>query len=247
MPLRQSSPIPLYYQLAEQLREAIESEQYPVGARMPSVRELAQQEGISYMTVRQAIGELVNQGLLEVRKGLGTFVARSKITYDSRRLSSFTEDMRELGRPTRSELLSLEVGMPTPPIARHLQIGIDEPVVRIERLRYGGNEALVFDCSYLVASLCPGLEQHRLDTTSLYELLEGTYGLKLAHSAEWLEATGANAYEAGLLRIAEGTPMILVRGVTFLTDERPIEYYKSLYRGDCFRFKIDTSRRPKEA
>lgn len=247
MSLRPSSPIPLYHQLAEQLREGIESGQYPVGAQLPSVRELAQQEGISYMTARQAIGELVKQGLLEIRKGLGAYVARSKITYDSLRLSSFTEDMRKLERPSYSELLALEITEPTPSIARHLQIEVRERVIRIERLRYGGNEALVLDCSYLVAALCPGLEQSRLETTSLYELLEGKYGLKLVHSAEWLEATGANAYEAELLQIPERTPMILVRGVTYLTDERPIEYYKSLFRGDRFRFKIDTSRRPQEA
>ena len=88
MHLRREAPVPLYYQLAEQFREQIESGQLEVGQRIPSVKELARQHRISPMTVRQALGELQRKGLLEIRRGIGTFVASPKITHNLQHLTS---------------------------------------------------------------------------------------------------------------------------------------------------------------
>lgn len=240
--LRRDDPIPLYHQLAEQLREQIESGELEVGERIPSVRALSKQYRISPMTVRQTLGELQRKGLLEVRRGIGTFVASPKIAYDLLRLTSFTEDMVSRGLVTHTKTIYLALETPTEHIARRLQIPLDEKVVRIERLRYSGDKPILIDYAYLSSSMCPGLEGEDLEKNSLYVLLKGRYQLALERAISWMEATGANDYEAKLLGVPVGVPMTLIRGVTYLTDNRPIEYFKSVYRGDCYKFRWETVR-----
>jgi GntR family transcriptional regulator len=242
MHLRRDDPIPLYHQLAEQLREQIESGQLEIGARIPSVMALTKQYRISPMTVRQALGELQRKGLLEVRRGIGTFVASPKITYNLLHLTSFTEDMVSQGLVTHNRLIHLALEMPTEYVAKQLQIPPDEQVVRLERLRYSGDAPILIDYSYLPGFLCPGLENEDLENNSLYALLEGRYRLALDHATHCLEATGANDYEAKLLGVPVGAPMVLVRGVAYLADNRPVEHFKSIYRADRYKFRWETAR-----
>jgi GntR family transcriptional regulator len=242
MRLQRDAPIPLYYQLAEQIREQIESGQLEVGERIPSVKELTEQHGISPMTVRQALGELQRKGLLEIRRGIGTFVASPKITYNLLHLTSFTEDMVSQGLVTHTKLIHLALETPTEYIAQQLQIPLGEMVVHVERLRYSSDDPILIDYSYLPSSLCPGLEEKDLETNSLYAQLEECYQFALDHATHVLEATGANDYEARLLGVPIGSPIVLVRGVTYLADDRPIEYFKSIYRGDRYKFRWETAR-----
>lgn len=236
------NPIPLYHQLAEEIREKIESRQWPAGERIPSLQELSRQYEISYMTVRHAIGELVRQGRLEARQGVGTFVALPKIDYDLRKLTGFTEDMRSRGLTPHARLLNLSLEPAGDRIAEKLQIGPGDETVHVARLRYSGDLPAVLDASYLPGSLCPGLEDQDLECTSLYGLLEGPYGLILDHAVQIIETTGANPYEAELLGVPVGAAMMLVRGVTYLADGRPVEYFTNVYRGDRFRFQLDAVR-----
>jgi GntR family transcriptional regulator len=242
MQLRRYDPIPLYHQLAEEIREQIESQQLPAGERIPSLQELARQYKVSYMTERHAIGELVRQGLLEARQGVGTFVALPKIDYDLRKLTGFTEDMHARGLAPHARLLDLVLEPARERIAQKLQIPPGEKIVHVARLRYSGDLPAVLDDSYLPSSLCPALENEDLEHTSLYSLLEGPYGLVLDHAVQVIETTGANRYEAELLGVPVGAAMMLVRGVTYLADGRPVEYYKNVYRGDRFRFQLDAVR-----
>jgi GntR family transcriptional regulator len=242
MQLRRCDPVPLYHQLAEEIREQIESRKLLPGECMPSQQELARQYRVSYMTVRHAVGELVRQGLLEARQGVGTFVALPKIDYDLRRLTGFTEDMRARGMTPHARLLDLALESARERIAQKLQIRPGDKTVHVARLRYSGDMPAVLDDSYLPSSLCPGLQNEDLEHTSLYGLLEGSYGLVLDHSLQVIETTGANPYEAELLGVPVGAAMMLVRGVTYLVDGRPVEYFKNVYRGDRFRFQLDAVR-----
>ena len=242
MQLRRYDPVPLYHQLAEEIREQIENRQLSPGERLPSLHELGRQYKVSYMTVRHAIGELVRQGLLEARQGLGTFVALPKIDYDLRTLTGFTEDMRARGVAPHARLLHLASEPAGERIAQRLQISPDDTIVHVARLRYSGDLPAVLDDSYLPSSLCPDLETEDLEHTSLYGLLEGKYDLVLDHAIQVIETTGANRYEAELLGVPIGTAMMLVRGVTYLSDGRSIEYFTNTYRGDRFRFQMEAIR-----
>ena len=136
--------------------------------------------------------------------------------------------------------------MPPARIAARLELDPDQPAVHIARLRSAGGAPSAIEESYLPAHLVPGLESEDVVTHSLYTLLEGHYGVQLDHATQMVEAVGATAREAHLLGIPIGAPVALLRGVTYLVDGRPVEFFKAVYRGDLFRFQLQTVRLRKD-
>lgn len=240
--LNKQSPIPLYYQLAEYLKEQIQAKELAIGAQIRPERELAQQMGVSRMTARQAVAYLVNEGLLEVKPGVGTFVAQPKLTHNALRLSSFSEEMARLGSRVTSTVLRQEINRPPKRIAEQLHLGADEPVVTIVRLRQVDEIPLLLETSHLPAGRCPGLDKANLAEASLYTWLETNYRLTVYRATQTLEATTISAYEQTLFRLEAGTAMLLVEGVTYDQQDRPFEYFKALYRGDRFKFVLKSQR-----
>lgn len=242
MKLNKASPVPLYYQLAERLKDQIEAGQLKPGDQLPSERELSEQTAISRMTARQAVAYLVREGALEVKPGIGTFVAAPKLTYDALHLSGFTEEALRQGGMAHSRVLTQEIVPAMPPVSVGLQLEPDELVAKIVRLRFVGDMPLLLETSFVPVSLCPGLEKAELGVNSLYALLEAVYHLRLDRAQQTLEATVANDYEQLLFAVQPGTPMILLEGVTYSDRDQPIEYFKAVYRGDRFKFKLESHR-----
>ena len=242
MNLDKNNPIPLYYQLAEQIREQIQTGQLEAGAQIPSERELSETFAISRMTVRQAIGYLVQQGVLMVKKGIGTFVAEPKLTYDALHLLGFTEEVIRQGGTATSKVLEQGVVVPPFSVITGLNLKAHETTVKIVRLRLSQNVPLLLETTYVPTALCPGLELENLATQSLYVILERQYELRLTRASQTFEATKANEYESNLFGIEPGTAMILLEGVTFDNQARPIEYFKALYRGDRFKYALESQR-----
>jgi len=240
--LHKHVPVPLYYQLSEQLRERIESGALTAGERIPSVQELSTQHAISPMTAQKAIAELVRRGLVEVRRGIGTFVAPAKVTFDLQTLSSFSEDVLAHGLAPHGQLLTQALELPPERVAARLELAPGARAVHITRLRFYDETPAAIEESYLSASLCPGLQDEDVVTQSLYALLESRYRLALDHATQTMEAVRATAFEAHLLRIPVQAPVALLRGVTYLVDGRPVEHFKVVYRGDRFRFELQTVR-----
>ncbi len=234
------SPVPLYYQLAEQLREAVDVGTLVAGSRLPPERELCEQAGISRMTARQAVAYLVRSGVLEVKPGVGTFVAAPKHTRDALHLLGFTAEIMQQGEKTASQVLEQTVTLPPPRVAQGLQLQPEQTVTKLVRLRFAGETPLLQETTYIPTDLCPGLEKADLQTQSLYALLEERYALRLARARQMLEATVANDYEADLFGIAPGSPMILLEGTTYTVREQPVEYFKAIYRGDRVRFELES-------
>jgi GntR family transcriptional regulator len=242
MALDKKNPIPLYYQLAEQIREQIKAGALKPGAQLPSERELSEQAAISRMTVRQAIAYLEQQGVLAVRQGVGTFVAEPKLVHDTLHLLSFTEEMMRGDGSVSSQVLEQLLVKCPAGVAAELGLVPEAPAVKIVRLRLSKDIPLLLETIFVPANLCPGLEQEELAYTSLYTLMEAHYRLRLKRTRQTMEATLANEYESELFGIAPGTPMILVEGVTYLAEERPAEYFKAIYRGDRFKFEVESYR-----
>lgn len=240
--LNKQSPIPLYYQLAERLKEQIHTKELAVGAQILPERELAQQMGVSRMTARQAVAYLVNEGLLTVKPGVGTFVAQPKLTHNALHLAGFSEEMARLGNRVVSTVLQQEITIPPKRIAEALQLAPREPVVTIVRLRQVDQTPLLLETSHLPARRCPGLERAALAACSLYTLLATAYQLTVHRAAQTLEATTINDYEQRLFQLAPGTAMLLVEGVTYDQHDRPFEYFKAIYRGDRFKFLLKSQR-----
>jgi len=242
MKLNKKIPTPLYYQLAELIREQIRSGELRSGDQLPSERELSEQAAISRMTVRQAVAYLAHEGTLEVKPGVGTFVTEPKLTHDLLHLLGFTEGTIRQGGVVTSRVLEQAVVIPPAHIAAGLALKAGETAIKIVRLRLSGETPLLLEMTFLPTALCPGLEYENLATNSLYRLLEDHYGLPLKRTKQTLEATMANEYEAHLFGVEPGTAMILLEGVTYLDQDRPVESFKAVYRGDRFKFELESRR-----
>jgi len=245
--LNKHSPIPLYYQLAEQLKEQIHLGEFGAGERIPAERELAQQMGVSRMTARQAVAYLVSEGLLDAKPGVGTFVTAPKLIHNPLHLLGFTEEVMGQGGIARSQVLEQGIVHPPRRVAAGLALSTTASVVKVTRMRFSDDLPLLLETSFLPAALCRGLAEEALATQSLYTLLEQRYQLRLEWARQTIEATVANAYEANLFAIALGAPMILLQGVAYTTHDRPIEYFKAIYRGDRFTFELESRRNSLES
>lgn len=240
--LEKSSPIPLYYQLAESIKEQIRLGELRPADQLPAERDLAEQVGISRMTARQAIAYLVRNGAVVVRHGAGTFVADPKLTYDALHLLGFTAEMIRQGGVVGSRVLEQTVLTASPRVAAELNLAPGEPATKIVRLRLSHETPLLIETSFIPVALYPGLAHEDLAAQSLYALLEQRSGLRLERARQTLEATIANDYESSLFGIQPGTPMILLEGVTYLDRGSPVEYFKAIYRGDRFKFVLESQR-----
>jgi len=241
--IRRDSPVPYYYQLEEFLKEQIENGTWKPGQQIPSEAELCEVFDVSRTVVRQALNELVHEGLLYRRRGKGTFVVEPKIRESLvQHLTGFYEDMVALGLKPSTKVLEQKV-IPAPPkIAAGLGLKEDDLVIMVDRLRFVDGEPIVLVITYVPYRLCPGLIDEDLSTQSLYAILEKKHGLELAYGHRTLEAVAATKEEAKLLEIEEGDPIILLRSISYLKDGRPIEYFKAKHRGDRSRFEVELVR-----
>ncbi|MCL4514183.1 MAG: GntR family transcriptional regulator [Firmicutes bacterium] len=238
------NPIPLYLQIKEFWRKQIEGGALQPGDQIPTDQELCERYDVSRITVKQAINALVNEGLVIRRQGKGTFVAKPKLQQDLLKLTSFTEDMWQRGLVPGASLLSKEL-IPAPSeIAKSLQLKEGEKVVRIQRLRLADNEPLAVETLYVPYAVCPELLGDDLGGQSFYGLLENRYGLRLNKAEQFLEGSLATKKEAHLLRIREKDAVLLTERITSLEDGRPVEFAKSVYRGDKYKFHVVLHRHP---
>jgi GntR family transcriptional regulator len=240
--LDKNKPVPLYYQLVEAIREAIQNGELQAGEQLPSHQELSSAVAVSRMTARQAIAYLVREGALIVKPGVGTFVTEPKLTYDAVHLLGFSEEMMRRGGTVTSRVLEQRLVSPPARVAAELRLPPGMDAIKIARLRLAGGVPLLLETIYLPVSFCAGLEHEDLETQSLYAILHQKYRLQLAYARQTLEATAMNIHEAELFEIAPGTPVLLVEGVTYLQQGDPVEYFKACYRGDRFKFQLENSR-----
>jgi GntR family transcriptional regulator len=234
--VKKDSSVPIYSQVERIVMEMIDSGRLSAGQRAPSEREIAETLGISRMTARAAMSNLVADGYLYSVPGKGTFVANLKMRQELLELTSFTEDMRHRGLRPGSRLLDIGVAdQASEKIYRTLELPVEEDLVRIHRLRTADEEPMCLETSYLPRSYVPWLLEEDFESGSLYLTLE-SHGIELVRAEEHLEATLVRVTESELLTVPVGSPALLIERTTYTEGDRPIEYVKSLYRGDRYRF-----------
>jgi len=236
-------PIPAYYQLKEIIREKIESEELKTGEKVTSENKLSELYQISRMTVRQAIKELVEEGLLYREKGKGTFVARPKLKRDLSELTSLTEEMKQSGYRVRTKVLEMKVISASKKVAHRLEIALGEKVIKIDRLRLVNAQPFFLETSFLLLEICPGLIKDNLNDNSLYSLLEGKYKLILDKAIISIEAGSANDYQSTMLKIKKDVPVLLVEQITYLKNNRPIQFLEAVSRSDKYKYYATRRRR----
>jgi GntR family transcriptional regulator len=232
--LDRSSPIPLYYQLKERLTQQIESGVWAAETQLPSERELCGLFGISRITVRQALDQLVTEGRLVRSHGRGTFVALTPIRKPLLPLAGFTEDMTSRGQRPGARVLRFEV-LPAPALVAHeLQLMPGQAMIVLKRLRVADAAPMAVETVHAPARLFPGLLDEDLENRSFYDLLRRRYGVSAARASQSWQAVAAPRIDAKLLGVRTGSPVLRIRRTTYDQKGRPFEYLESFYRGDRY-------------
>jgi GntR family transcriptional regulator len=227
---------PKYIQIQESLASLVTSGDLRPGDTVPSERELSEQFNVSRMTVRQAISNLVSDGMLHRVQGLGTFVSELKDEYDIGLLVSFTESALQRGLKPSGKVLEFAQVMADERLARLLQINLGHKVYRLGRLRYGNNEPMVLEDCFFPCSRCPEIEKFDLQNQSIYHIWQHEYGIQFGKIRQTLEPVMATELQAELLDVPAGFPMMLVERISFDIHGQPVEYARDIHRGDKSRF-----------
>jgi GntR family transcriptional regulator len=235
--------LPLYAQVENVIIDRISDGSLPAGSRLPSEDSLVQEHCVSRTTIRAAIQSLVQRGLVEIRRGKGTFVTHPKITQELTELTGFVEDMQRLGRHPTAKVLDQRIVAADQLVARHLALPQGAPVVRIQRVRLADGMPLSFDETYLPKDLGKKVMADNLKTEPIFSLLEERYNTPLVVAEYQLEAVCADATVATALRIGLGSAIFLIERTSYSIGHRPVDYEKLHYRGDQIRFVTRLARR----
>jgi GntR family transcriptional regulator len=222
--------VPAYRRIRTVIWKRIEAGELKPGDVVDSERELARIHQVSLMTARHALTSLEREGLVERRRGAGTFVAPPKIHFN--RLMSYTEQMAGRGLVAGSELLCNKIIDYEPEIAARLAVPPGNRLVKIERLRHAANEPFALEACYLSEQEFGGLTSAPLGRTSLFSTLERNYGVELAHADEEVDATAADPRTADLLAVPRHAPLLRIRQVIYSTKGKATIYVLGFYRSD---------------
>lgn len=226
-------------QLKQQLLELIEAQ--GEGGRLPPERELSERFAVARETLRRSLRELEDEGLLERKQGAGTFISGQPVLKQPQ-LLSFSEEMLERGLQPSSRLISSRRIAAGAKLAQRLKIVPGSPLLELRRLRLANEAPMALETVYLSQALLPGLEPQDLVRGSLYEVLERQYGLKIRSAQQQIQATVLSEDEAGLLDVPPFSPSLLIERLSLGQGGEIVEYAKSLYRADRYRFEIQVQR-----
>lgn len=230
-----SSPVPLYFQLASQLEDAIRSETLPPGSRLDNEIQLAERLGLSRPTVRQAIGYLVDRGLLVRKRGVGTQVVHSKVRRPLE-LTSLYDDLSRAGAVPTTSVHGLDEIDADQEVADALAVPLGARVVRLDRVRYAEGRPLALMTNYLPAGLLD-LDTAVLETRGLYQLLR-EHGVHLHLAKQAIGARTASAREAARLGERRGAPLLTMTRIAYDTAGEVVEYGTHVYRASRYTFEL---------
>ncbi|OAH09251.1 GntR family transcriptional regulator [Streptomyces jeddahensis] len=233
--LDRTSPVPLYYQLAQQLESAIEHGALAPGSLLGNEIELAGRLGLSRPTVRQAIQSLVDKGLLVRRRGVGTQVVHSQVKRPLE-LSSLYDDLEAAGQSPATRVLRNEVQPASAEVAAALGLAEGSDVAVLERLRFTHGEPMAFLCNYLPAGLVH-LDTAKLEATGLYRMMRAA-GITLHSARQSIGARCATVEEAERLDETEGAALLTMQRTAYDSTGRVVEYGTHIYRASRYAFEF---------
>jgi GntR family transcriptional regulator len=226
----------LYARVEEVLANEISDGVLHIGGQLPNEDKLIERFEVSRITVRRAIANLVRRGLVEIRRGKGTFVASPRIVQELTELSGFVEDMRAIGRKPTARVLGKDVVTASSVVAKHLHLSKGQRVVRIRRVRIADGTPVSFDETYLPMELGKKIMSNNLRHEPIFTLLEEKYKVPLIEAEYKLEAVAADETVATTLGVPEGSPIFQIERTSYTTAGKPVDYETLSYRGDLIRF-----------
>lgn len=237
--LDRTNPEPLYSQFEKVVRAKIASGEWSADRPVPSENELSQTYGISRVTVRAVIIQLVREGLLYRVQGKGTFITKPKIEAKPMSYEGIREQLERMGYEINTKVIGFEVVGAFDPVARNLRLESHDMLCILKRLRLIKGDPLSLHTSYLPYSLCRDLNEQELEKEQLCHILKKNYNLAPGRTVETLESTVANQTEANLLGIKTGSSLLLLENILYSENDRPFEYTKILFRSDRIKIRLE--------
>lgn len=240
----ESSPIPLYSQVRQRLRERILDGTYGQDARLPAESEISAIFKVSRITVRQALGDLQKEGLIVKVAGKGSFVAKQRPSQDLGRLEGFGEAMSRKGHRIVNRVVS-QIELPAPPaVAARLGVAEGEPVTELRRVRFLDHAPVSYEISYLPCALGRRLRDENLAVRDIFLILESDYGIALGHADIQIGAVNADAALAAALAVAPGSALLRIERLTCAPDGAPLDFEYLYVRGEAFQYALRLARHP---
>lgn len=231
---------PLYVRIQEYIAELILSGKLMPESKIQSEREFSDDLGVSRMTVRKALTELVNEGLLERRHGSGTYVAKPKVTYESDEMVNYIQAMQSRNISTATQLLEFDEIVASRRLAETLQIEIGNPIFRIILLRFANRVPVILERIFFPCNRFPDLQEWDLEKSSFIDLLTSVYKNKLGPISQTVEAVSATDAVARQLRVDEGSPLLMLVKIIHSRDSgEPIVFAQDYLRSDYARIHTD--------
>ncbi|WP_409294103.1 GntR family transcriptional regulator [Peribacillus sp. SCS-26] len=229
--------VPLYHQLKEIIAENIENYTWKPGDKIPSEHQLVDQYNVSRNTVKKAIDDLVQEGALYRLQGTGTFVNKPKIEHSLSGFYSFSQVLKEKGLEPRDIILELKIVKAGQKVANALKIEREDKVILLSRLRCAKDEPIILESSYLPCTLADDIgKMRRIGDVPLYDILAEEFNIHVTSAKETFEPVLILEYEALQLGVKVGSPALLLERVAYNEQKQPVEYCKSIVRGDRCRF-----------
>lgn len=230
MPARPSTAVPAYQRIQSSIRKRIDAGQLRPGDPVSSERDLAKLHQVSLMTARHALATLEREGVVERRRGVGTFVASPKIHFN--KLMSYTEQMATRSLTAASQVVTAKVVDNEPDAAARLSLPPGSQLIKLERLRRASDEPYAIETCYFSASQFPGILNAPLNRESLFALIEREFGVKLGYADEEVDATAADGRTAELLNVPRREPVLRIRQLIYSANGKRLMYVLGLYRSD---------------
>jgi GntR family transcriptional regulator len=224
------SPVPLYTQVKENLRERILDGSYPAHAKLPAESELSTIFGVSRITVRQALSDLQKEGVIFKIPGKGTFVAKPKAFQQLTQLEGFGEAMSRMGYEIYNQVTSHKVIAAPPHVAQQLKLPLGADVTEIKRVRHLNREPVSLEVTYL--------------PPDIFLILENDYGIALGRADLQVDAILADETLAHALRVEQGSAVLRIERLTHRADGAPLDFEYLYFRGDAFQYRLQINRRP---
>ena len=231
--------VPRYFQLKGILEKRLQSGEYQPGDKFPTDDELCREYGLSRGTVRRAVEMLISAGLLRREQGRGTFINSLQQSHVFFRLASFDEEMKARGWKPSTTLISRRAFPATAEVAKRLQIPTGEKAIEIIRLRLADEKPIAYETRYLSYKTCPQLLEEDLENQSIHSLLIDKYNIPLVRACYTVEARVLSQNEATHLKVEPGSAGFAIERVTYTLDDKPVTWYRTVYRGDVYRFSAE--------
>ncbi|MDX1617911.1 MAG: GntR family transcriptional regulator [Balneolaceae bacterium] len=234
---------PRHEQISDWLRAKIADGAYETGDQLPSESQLSDKFEVSRVTVRHALKTLENEGVIYRRQGLGSFVDEADGEQPLVCLTDFEEDMKRAGLRAGSRVIRKEIEEADPRIATKLDLDEGTSVVRLDRVRLADGEPVAFDKTWLTMFYGQLLEEHNLETETIYAILEDEYQIPILKGQYNIKAANADAYLARHLSVEPNAALLLIDRLSISTGDKKIYYQQRYYCPDCIHYRVRLERR----